>query len=567
MSFPKSIIRFLFVATVLTYSLATRSSANLFDNGETSFVISAPRDAKPEIQFAAKELQQYIFKASGALLPIREQNSSDKYYIFLSADESDSEGFYYHTEGQNIKIHGLGRYGIVNAVYDFLETELGIRWLTPAETFIPDIRSYRLRPIKRTGSPVFSTRLNYYYDALHHPLWCQHNRLNCTTFSSDYPATRVSWWGMHTFNKLLPEETYFAQHPEYFCLRNNKRVKHGQLCLSNPEVLNIVVTSLKKIIREHPEYSVYDVSQNDNNDFCQCGNCTGIQKKYGGLSGLILWFVNQVADSVKTEFPNKLVGTFAYRNTRQAPVGIKARENVVIRFCTFESCIIHGFSDCERNLSIKKDIRQWSAITPHLEVWDYCVGFKQYIAPCPNFPALAERFRAYKKLGVSGILVEGNYEGSWGDFSELRQWVVSKLLWNPSQDADSLAHIFINAYYHEASPYIWEFYRLTQNQAHPSRHFPIYADYKNDVYTNEYIEKSHQILEKARLVTQNNPAVSARVDRVAAQVYYLEATRYPFISPVRIKALARLSAIIKKNPTYFMEYHKDMTSAFHILGF
>ena len=137
MPFSKNIIRYLLIVFASLHSLAMWSTVPLFNRGETSYIISIPFNAKPEIQFAAKELQHYILKASGALLPIREQNSSDKYYIFLSADESNSEDFQYYSEGQNIRIHGLGGRGIINAIYDFLENELGIHWLTSETTIIP----------------------------------------------------------------------------------------------------------------------------------------------------------------------------------------------------------------------------------------------------------------------------------------------------------------------------------------------------------------------------------------------------------------------------------------------
>ena len=125
MPLPKNIIRYILIIFASIHSLAAWSSVALFDRGETSFIISIPSNAKPEIRFAAEELQQYILKASGALLPISGQKASNKHSIFLSADESDNEGFHYYTEGENIRIHGLGRYGLINAIYDFLETELG----------------------------------------------------------------------------------------------------------------------------------------------------------------------------------------------------------------------------------------------------------------------------------------------------------------------------------------------------------------------------------------------------------------------------------------------------------
>lgn len=101
---------------------------------------------------------------------------------------------------------------------------------------------------------------------------------------------------------LLPSKSNFDKHPEYFALYKGKRIKDGQLCLSNPKVIDILTKEILKVIENHPEFDIYDVSQNDNNYFCQCENCKAVEAKYGGKSGLILWAVNQVANEVKKAF-------------------------------------------------------------------------------------------------------------------------------------------------------------------------------------------------------------------------------------------------------------------------
>jgi hypothetical protein len=45
-------------------------------------------------------------------------------------------------------------------------------------------------------------------------------------------------------------------------------------------------------------------------------NARAIVQKYGGEeSGIVIWFVNQVAESIEDEFPDKYIGTLAYRHT------------------------------------------------------------------------------------------------------------------------------------------------------------------------------------------------------------------------------------------------------------
>src|SRR4030042_996518 len=94
---------------------------------------------------------------------------------------------------------------------------------------------------------------------------------------------------------------------------------YTQLCLSNPDVLKIITERIRKKMRENPEYLIYDVSQNDGAEPCQCDKCQAIVKKEGSESGIMIWFVNQVAEAIEEEFPDKFIGTLAYRYQRTAP--------------------------------------------------------------------------------------------------------------------------------------------------------------------------------------------------------------------------------------------------------
>ncbi len=49
-----------------------------------------------------------------------------------------------------------------------------------------------------------------------------------------------------------------------------------------------------------------------------------------------------------------------------------------------------------------------------------------------------------------------------GDFAEMRTYMVSKLMWNPDLDADSLMHSFMDGYYGKAAPYLYEYEKLLE---------------------------------------------------------------------------------------------------------
>ena len=135
-----------------------------------------------------------------------------------------------------------------------------------------------------------------------------------------------------------------------------------------------------------PGYRIFSLSQNDNQAFCECPNCKAIEERYGGHSGLIIWFVNQVADEAQLLFPQKYIGTFAYQYTRKPPVGICPKDNVVVRLCSIECCFAHPITaECPQNKAFVDDMKAWSKIAPHLFIWDYIVDYAQYMAPWPNF--------------------------------------------------------------------------------------------------------------------------------------------------------------------------------------
>lgn len=536
----------------------------LFQNGTSDYVIFIKPDCMPEEKIAAEELQYYLHQVSGVSLSIVNKPTANGCQIRLSAMNTEEEGFVYSCDGTQIDIKGLGRKGVIYGVCDFLESEFGILWLTPQFTSIPKKSSYVLRTAYKADKPFFSSRLDYYYDALHSYTWSLHNRINTaqTVVSSD--INLCSWWGMHSMKDLIPESRYFSTHPEYFSLRNGKRQRNAQLCLSNPDVVALTIQALKDAITSNPSYKIYDVSQNDNHLFCQCNKCQQIANKYGGLTGLNIWFVNQVAKEIRRTFPDKLVGTFAYRDTRQPPTKIKPADNVAIRLSAFETCIVHGIAECSMNAEFMKELAAWAKITQHLYVWDYCVGFKQYLAPCPNFRSIAKRQQEYISYGVKGLLVEGNYEGTWGDFSELRQWVVAKLLWNPYQDVDSLTKTFIDSYYGIAASKILDYYFLVQNTVTSHTHFPIYADYKNSIYSRNFLNAATELTKEALDTARNDNVLKKKIKRVAAQAYYLKATCASQNS-LREEAYKNLNEIVTTDPTYLMEYHKDLKTAFEII--
>ena len=511
----------------------------LFRDGKSNYKIVISTFASPSEQTAAKELQQYLEQMSGARLPITNDlnttgnriivgyNARVKALTGAEMPEKDDESFTYKTVGNDLLIWGGAGRGTMYGVFTFLERELGIHWFTPKSTAIPKYREWKLHRLNRSEKPFVKYRYSNYFVA-NAPVWSAHTRENMKWDPSPSMYGGVeAYYGAHTMEWLVPVSEFFATHPEYFCMREGKRYDgYGQLCLSNPDVLEICKERMKYRMRENPGYRIYSLSQNDNFRFCECDECRAIEDRYGGHSGLIVWFVNQVADAVRDEFPDKFIGTFAYQYSRQPPTGIKPRENVVIRLCSIECCFAHPLdAGCPQNEAFMRDLKGWAEIAPHLFIWDYIVDYAQYIAPWPNFQVLGPNIKVFGNHHAIGIFEEAQYQSAGAEFDEMKAWTVNQLLWNPDQDVDSLVSIFIKGFYGKAAPYVKEYYQLCQSLVKPDIHYGIYIRENHEIYSDEFIRKAFAILDKAKAAAETDN-IREQVDRVRMQPLYLHCMRH-----------------------------------------
>ena len=512
----------------------------LFNNGKSCYTIVIDPNASVSEQTAANELQNYIYQVSDVKLPISNNVNKNGNNIYVGWNTKvaaltketkpldNDESFTYKNINDNILIYGGSQRGTMYGVFSFLEQQLGIHWYTNDYTFVPNKKIWSFNSLLKKEKPAFKYRLVYYHDFAIHTKFCAHNRLNSTwnTHSTTY-GNFESYYGAHTMKQYVSAKDYFSTHPEYFSLMNGKRISNGQLCLSNPDVLKICIKKLKEKIAQDSTYWVYSLSQDDNDKPCQCQKCKKLEEQYGGHSGLMIWFVNQVADVIKKDYPTKYIGTFAYNYSRKAPSNsnIKPHDNVVIRLCDVECCFAHPLKDgCIKNASFEADLKNWSKLTSNLYIWDYVVDFYQFLSPWPNFNSLSKNLKLFQQYNAIGILEEGNYVSQGGEFSELKAWILAKLLWNPDQDVNILVKQFISDYYGTAAPYIQQYFDLCQSLVKNDTHITIHSLANNSIYTDCFICQGLALLNKAKDAA-NSFDIAKRVDFVRLQILYLKFAR------------------------------------------
>ncbi|HWB53765.1 MAG TPA: DUF4838 domain-containing protein, partial [Tepidisphaeraceae bacterium] len=497
----------------LTFVVPSAALANLtiVQDGKSDYSIvcnNAVPDDDANLR-GARELQADIAQMTGATLPILSSASPlPKHAIIVGVNRATQEigihfddkklgdeGFIMKTLGDHIVLAGPGPRGSMYACFTFLD-RLGVRWFTSKVTYIPDDHGTLTVPdLDETQIPSFEYRESYFTEAFE-PDWAAHNLLNSNAapLNEGYGG-RVKYYKyfVHTLNELVPPDL-FATHPEYFPLINGKRVDgYVQRCLSNPAVLKMAIAKVEQWIKDDPDATMFSVSQNDTGNWCTCPDCEAIQKKYGGVTGEYIWFVNQVANAIAKKHPHVLIDTLAYEFTEAPPTNIKPAPNVRVRLCPIACEDAHPYdqSTYPANIALMKRLKGWSAITDNLYIWHYSTDFGNYLMPFPDFDQFPGTLRVYKDNGVKGVFLEGDYApGGGGSDAELRSYVLARLLWNVNDNARARVVEWMNGVYGPAAKPMLAWHDLIQDQYKaPNRYLMIYEPPTPDIFTPAVMDK------------------------------------------------------------------------------
>jgi hypothetical protein len=513
-----------------------------------SSIVVAPNATVSELK-AAAVLQNYIRQISGAVLDIHYDTiGSSGTEILISAGPTTvlgSDGFTIRTDGSKLLIQGGPGNGALYGVYTLLEKYLGCRQYSSKVGFVPRSKSIVLPVINDTQVPSFAFRRIEYRDA------------NIGEFADWNRVTDGREWGTwcHTFSELLPPAEYGQSHSEYFSYYDGARHPEvnaagepvSQLCLSNPEVLQIVTGNLKKFMEQNPTAKYWSVSQNDNVRYCQCAECTKLNQEYASGDanetyvtgtmkyaangmGSLMYFLNKLA----ANFPDKVISTLAYQYTRKPPANITPAGNINIMLCDIESP--RGVPINEGDQPFAKDLAGWGKLSNDILVWDYVIQFRHLLAPFPNLRTLQPNIRFLRANGVTALFEQGNRQ-SGGEFAELRAYLLTRLMWNENVNVDSVMNQFLDGYYGKAGRQIREYIDLMHDKLEQSDSSltifgtPVRAT--TTFLTDSLINVYNGIFDRAEKTVQDSPDELMRVQTARLPLYYamLEIARVKTTGP------------------------------------
>jgi len=506
-------------------------------------------DATPAEVTAANELAAYLGRMTGRLFPVLAEAETwipwpgSTVYVgptaFAKANGVDcvalgAEEWALKSVDQKLIVAGGRPRGTLYAAYRLLEDHCGVRWWTPWEETTPVIADFKLPSVDSRGKPAFDLRwFTAYGPGGPHGQgagpFCARNRLNNNggQISKEYgggydfgPPFHV-----HTLGRYVPSAECYDKHPDWFALVGGKRAHGGlntyNLCLTKPELRQFILERLRYYIAKsredaakagRPEPVMFDVSYNEA-PTCECPQCKALEDREGGAAGPLLDLVNYLADSIREQYPNVFLETLAYGpSQKNPPRTIKARDNVIVRFCDDLGFISKPITDPD-NTTSREALLAWMPVCKNLHLWRYGISYGQYSpgGPMATAQAYAQDMRFYVEHGIKGVFQE--HEGGIpDDMRDMKLWLLAKLMEDPSRDYQALLKDFTDGYYGAAGAALREYLaalQAAQEAGTPPTTFsaPLHLTHLD----GPFLAKAHSIFDEAEKRVTGNPLLALRV--------------------------------------------------------
>lgn len=519
---------------------------NVIENGNSTYAVVYGNNATEAEKFAAEQMQTYLEKVTGVVVPVVSERAllSNKNFISVGQtelleessvtvdyDSLNGDGFVLKTVGNDLYITGANDRGTLYGVYDFLEKICGVRFLDINYEHIPASDTVPLYQMDVVEVPTFKYRGNL-VEAVFHTSetsgGSSHGR-NGAEVAEYYTKVRQTheflreesqvvvdekMGGSISINKdinqthnnltYVPADDYFfttkqkEENAHMFYVLDGKAVdicysdgitKEGTIAqVDEMTAAKAYLEGLKKYIKQNPTAEYYTVGQEDLRSCCSCETCYSRTLEYGSTTANVILFYNAMAREIQKwadtqpDLGGKTIKIveFSYLFSAQAPVKtiknengevtgyepvhpmLMLPENVVLRIADINAhvyyCLLDEANDngvfgpeyFEKWKAVMGDNKQtwyWGYLTTHGELFNYV----------PSLHKVKETLLGLEELGTEYAFLQHNSQEYVDYKAMMENYVVSKLLWNPHQDAVALRNEFMTLYYGIAAEEINEF--------------------------------------------------------------------------------------------------------------
>jgi hypothetical protein len=439
-------------------------------NGKPLAKIVVDIHADPQVKKAALFLQQYIKQSTGATLDIINTPAGGGIMIHIGQTDFvksqhidvsaiDADGFLLAgINNTNYVITGGSKWGVEYGVYDFLEKFAGVKWLMPSDigTIVPKVSTLDIPSARIQENPVYLSReLSPLNITASTPLgiWGRYNR----------SRGRIDFH--HNLAKIFPPSKFAKSNPEFYPVIKGKRYipssdkdVRWQPDFSAKDLVPTASAEISDYFKANPDAASFSLGINDSNNFDESPSSDkrrSKRKNYVGFedrSDDYFTWVNAVVKDVQKSYPDKKFGLLAYNNIAEPPASTSVNP-AVIPFITYER--MRWANPALRKAGEELTL-QWQKAAPSVGWYDYAYG-SSYLLPRVWFHEMQD----YLKWGAAHNVKYYYAElyPDWGDGP--KGWVLTKLLWNPNRNVDSLLNVwYTNAVGTAAAPSLQEFYGI-----------------------------------------------------------------------------------------------------------
>jgi hypothetical protein len=541
----------MFILFILTL-LPSKSSAfvQITENGKAKAIIVIPDESNAVVLYAAQELQYHIQHASGVQLKIFPESKSSDYkgsIIYLGTTNAAARiGIDVKTLGESVgRLKTVGDHlflagydmnypdalwvavpaGTLFAVYDFLDVEMGVRWLWPGELgeFIPMRTTLELKnKIDRIVSPRFEYILfrntiephkfvsqKAYEKTLHdEKVWQRRHRV--------FQGHRWYWNRGHHFTDYW--EKYNKTHPEWFAMnQDGNRILTGKpstipMCVSQQGLVEQVVRDWRDLCKKFPKAMV-NACENDTGDFCRCEKCQTMDgPDPNSKSDRYAKFWLAVQKEAQTCNSDATVIGYAYWNYRMPPKETILNSNIIVGIVT-----AYLFNATQRADS-KKMIEGWGGtgaslfLRPNHTLFGHCMPW------C--YPhSFAEEF----KLAVENSAVGFDYDSltSMWSVQGPRLYLMGRLITQSNRPVEDLLAEYYNGF-GPAAPFVRQYFEyweqiLEERYDRWSTRYDMtewnhFCRYLGGLYSFGDFNQAQRILNRAKAVAHDSPIALRRVE-------------------------------------------------------
>ena len=414
---------FIMLAAIF-FSAVQYCYADIVIRHDTEAAIAISRTPSETERFAAEELKKYLNEMIGIDLPINDDIAKLEGIVIAVGrnryskgcenrfDESlvsaGSDSFIIKVQGKSIVLIGGADRGTIYSVYEFLEQQ-GCRWFYPGKLgeIVPNTNFITVKEGDCVFEPDFVQRSiggGHLEEMDFEQIvdWSVKNRINWRFGFRDYfvrkhlPVEKwnvwakrggqLNWeWICHNFTHMMPNNKYFAQHPEYYSFYKGERIElnekgsgGGNLCTTNPDVVHLCAEFVIDWFDKNPDGMVVPLWPADGVvKWCECKDCSALGGRNfvrggdGSMSRRVVTFANAVARLVYPKYPDRYILCPAYANYLEPVPHITLEKNVLVQYC-LHGCYSHGVDKCETNLDHQQRMLAWrKATTGAIGVWEY----------------------------------------------------------------------------------------------------------------------------------------------------------------------------------------------------